>query len=162
MVQSKSGTAVVRPAAVAGRFYAANPAALARTVRQYLDEAKATDLPAPRAMIVPHAGYICSGIVAAASFSDARQAGAGRVHGLSDGARPLDARAWCRAVQRNCFETPLGAGTGGRGHGERACPHGRALPAGRRCPRAGALPGSRTALPANDAAGRPHRPHAVR
>jgi MEMO1 family protein len=68
MVHDNRDAAALRRAAVAGRFYPRNPAELANAVRRYLDDAKATDVDAPRALIVPHAGYICSGVVAAAGF----------------------------------------------------------------------------------------------
>jgi AmmeMemoRadiSam system protein B len=48
-----------RPAAVAGLFYPDNPIELKRTVADLLAHAKAGDsLQAPKALIVPHAGYI--------------------------------------------------------------------------------------------------------
>jgi AmmeMemoRadiSam system protein B len=59
-----------RPAAVAGRFYPAGAAKLAATVQRYLAEAGATvAAPPPKAMIVPHAGYIYSGPVAASAYA---------------------------------------------------------------------------------------------
>ncbi len=66
-------TAVIRPAAVAGRFYPGNSTELATTVRGYLDAVSYSDLgPAPKAMIVPHAGYIYSGPVAATAYARLR------------------------------------------------------------------------------------------
>lgn len=64
----------LRLPAVAGRFYPADPALLARVVGGLLDAARARNaggaVPAPvRAAIAPHAGYPCSGTVAAASFA---------------------------------------------------------------------------------------------
>lgn len=57
----------VRPAAVAGAFYSRNPQALARDVEAFLGEA--TPLPRrPKALIVPHAGYIYSGPIAANAY----------------------------------------------------------------------------------------------
>jgi AmmeMemoRadiSam system protein B len=57
----------IRPAAVAGAFYSRNPQALARDVDQFL--AEATPVPRrPKALIVPHAGYIYSGPVAASAY----------------------------------------------------------------------------------------------
>lgn len=63
----KERTRIVRRPAVAGRFYPADPEELARSVRRLLDLAVHTRT-APRALIAPHAGYVCSGIVAAAAF----------------------------------------------------------------------------------------------
>ncbi len=60
----------VRPAAVAGTFYPADPASLREAVRNYLDEAEpAGALPPPKALIVPHAGYVYSGPVAASAYA---------------------------------------------------------------------------------------------
>ena len=60
----------VRPAAVAGMFYPEEPAVLATEVRAYL---AAAGLPPPgaarpRALIVPHAGYMYSGAIAACAY----------------------------------------------------------------------------------------------
>ncbi len=61
----------VRPAAVAGAFYPGSPDTLRSTVEGLLAEAPAPDGPplkAPKAIIVPHAGYVYSGPVAASAF----------------------------------------------------------------------------------------------
>jgi len=60
----------VRQPAVAGRFYPGGKAKLAEAVQGYLAErnlAPATD-PPPKAIIVPHAGYVYSGAVAATAY----------------------------------------------------------------------------------------------
>lgn len=58
----------VRPAAVAGLFYPSDPLELQQTVQRFLDDAgEPRNLPdsrQPRALIVPHAGYLYSGHVA--------------------------------------------------------------------------------------------------
>lgn len=59
----------VRPPAVAGLFYPADPQALRDAVMQHLDGASLNSLRAPKALIVPHAGYIYSGPVAAAAYA---------------------------------------------------------------------------------------------
>jgi hypothetical protein len=67
----------IRPAAVAGRFYPANPAELRRMIEGFLGEVKPSSAPAPKAVIAPHAGYVYSGPIAAsayARFSPARDA----------------------------------------------------------------------------------------
>jgi len=67
----------IRPAAVAGRFYPANPAELRRMIEGFLRQVKAGDARAPKAVIAPHAGYVYSGPIAAsayARFSPARLA----------------------------------------------------------------------------------------
>ncbi len=61
----------IRPAAIAGLFYPAHPSLLRKTVARLLEEA-ATDAPAPKAMIVPHAGYVYSGPVAASAYARLR------------------------------------------------------------------------------------------
>ncbi len=62
----------IRPAAVAGMFYPGSPAALAESVRTCLAEA-ATRPPTvgalPKAVIVPHAGYVYSGPIAGAAYA---------------------------------------------------------------------------------------------
>jgi len=60
----------IRPAAVAGLFYPDNPIELKRTVADLLAHAGAgAARPAPKALIVPHAGYIYSGAIAASAYS---------------------------------------------------------------------------------------------
>jgi hypothetical protein len=60
----------VRPAAVAGAFYPGDPARLAAEVDEHLGAAGALEpsFAFPKALIVPHAGYIYSGAVAAAAY----------------------------------------------------------------------------------------------
>jgi len=61
----------IRPAAVAGMFYPREPQELARTVRTLLAVSAHRDIPtgAIKAVIVPHAGYIYSGPVAASAYA---------------------------------------------------------------------------------------------
>jgi AmmeMemoRadiSam system protein B len=58
----------IRAAAVAGMFYPADPVQLAQDVRTMLVAAKDGTLH-PKALLVPHAGYIYSGPVAASSYA---------------------------------------------------------------------------------------------
>jgi AmmeMemoRadiSam system protein B len=65
----------IRRPAVAGTFYPADPAALERSVASHLAEARAHDTPRaardehpPKALIVPHAGYVFSGPIAASAY----------------------------------------------------------------------------------------------
>lgn len=58
----------VRPPAVAGMFYSAEPVQLARDVQRFLAKALPYDLVA-KALIVPHAGYIYSGSIAATAYA---------------------------------------------------------------------------------------------
>jgi hypothetical protein len=60
----------VRPAAVAGAFYPADPARLEAMVRGYLAAARREEMGLPpKALIVPHAGYVYSGPVAASAYA---------------------------------------------------------------------------------------------
>lgn len=56
-----------RPPAVAGTFYSSNREDLQRAVQGYLDDASAAPI-RPRALIVPHAGHVYSGAVAASAY----------------------------------------------------------------------------------------------
>lgn len=63
----------MRPAAVAGLFYPARAAELAGAVERYLAAARAARpgyrlLPAPKAIIAPHAGFIYSAPIAASAY----------------------------------------------------------------------------------------------
>ena len=63
----------IRPAAVAGMFYPAEPRQLAQDVKQLLAQAR-TNAPrpfdlTPKALIVPHAGYVYSGAIAATAYA---------------------------------------------------------------------------------------------
>ena len=61
----------IRAPAVAGQFYPADPDKLKEKIEKYLDDAKSgLELALnPRAIIVPHAGYDYSGVVAAHAFN---------------------------------------------------------------------------------------------
>ena len=61
----------VRPAAVAGMFYPDNPRELRGEVDRLLDAPAASRGPTgiPKALIVPHAGYVYSGPVAASAYA---------------------------------------------------------------------------------------------
>lgn len=58
----------VRPAAVAGMFYPGQAAVLATTVAGLLEQAARPES-APKALIVPHAGYVYSGSTAARAYA---------------------------------------------------------------------------------------------
>jgi len=61
----------IRASAVAGTFYPADPAALSATVSALLalpSSIPSTETTAPKALIVPHAGYVYSGPVAASAY----------------------------------------------------------------------------------------------
>ncbi len=59
-----------RNPAVAGQFYPANPDKLVQDVDTYLKDVALTDtLSPPKALIVPHAGYLYSGPIAASAYA---------------------------------------------------------------------------------------------
>ncbi len=58
----------IRPPAVAGTFYPMDKQALHTMVTQYLEAIRPCG-PVPKAIIVPHAGYVYSGPVAAAAYA---------------------------------------------------------------------------------------------
>jgi AmmeMemoRadiSam system protein B len=58
----------IRPAAVADMFYPGNPAQLRAEIQAMLAEASVR-VNAPKAIIVPHAGYIYSGPIAASAYA---------------------------------------------------------------------------------------------
>ncbi len=61
---------VIRPTAVAGTFYPANPAELDRQLEGFLAAIHVpSHEPIPKAIIVPHAGYVYSGPIAATAYA---------------------------------------------------------------------------------------------
>src|SRR5512134_970454 len=69
----------IRDAAVAGSFYPADAAELREAVQRMLDTAQrmldaaaAAGVSVPTALVVPHAGYVYSGPVAAAAYARLR------------------------------------------------------------------------------------------
>ncbi len=82
MSRRSNGENLVRPEAVAGMFYPAQPAALREMVNSFVEQARLPELPGPlRAIIVPHAGYIYSGPIAGHGYRALR--------GLSPGPRTV-------------------------------------------------------------------------
>ncbi|MBT8130084.1 MAG: AmmeMemoRadiSam system protein B [Gammaproteobacteria bacterium] len=97
----------IRPAAVAGLFYPADASQLHRDIRSMLESVEVTEK-APKALIVPHAGYIFSGPIAASAFAQLKSNSARikRVILLGPCHRvPLRGLATSSA---DFFETPLG------------------------------------------------------
>ncbi len=113
--RGSSGGSGVRPPAVAGQFYPADPTALTDEIRGYLREARSATGPGgdaaawPKAIIAPHAGTIYSGPVAASAYlrvAAGREA-IRRVVLLGPSHRvPLAGMAVPTSV---AFDTPLGA-----------------------------------------------------
>lgn len=58
----------IRPAAVAGLFYPGDKDQLSQDIEKYLASAQAA-VPPPKAIIVPHAGYMYSGAIAASAYA---------------------------------------------------------------------------------------------
>ncbi len=98
----------IRQPAVAGSFYSADAGSLATTVATLLDEAPHKDTAAPKALIVPHAGYMYSGPVAATGYAqlEAHRHRYQRVILLGPAHR-----AWFEGLavsSADAFRTPLG------------------------------------------------------
>jgi AmmeMemoRadiSam system protein B len=105
----------VRPAAVAGMFYPGAPGALAADLRAYLGEAATGAATAgsawPKALIVPHAGYVYSGPIAASAYARlAAGRGAIRRVVLLGPAHRVPVRGLALPSAR-AFATPLGTVT---------------------------------------------------
>ena len=58
----------IRPPAVAGMFYPASNRTLKNDIQHYLHEADCVQVTNPKAIIVPHAGYMYSGPIAASAY----------------------------------------------------------------------------------------------
>jgi AmmeMemoRadiSam system protein B len=65
-------TSIVRPPAVAGSFYPMSAHVLAADVEALLEQAPAYRGPPPKALVVPHAGYVYSGPIAATAYAALR------------------------------------------------------------------------------------------
>jgi AmmeMemoRadiSam system protein B len=106
------GQASVRPAAVAGSFYPADPDELAAVVDTLLQGArlrasKVAAAVAPVALVVPHAGYVYSGPVAASAYECLRERQVRRIAVLGPAHYvPLTGIAVPAA---SAFATPIGA-----------------------------------------------------
>jgi hypothetical protein len=100
----------VRRAVVAGRFYPADPDELHAMITNYIQAVETQD-PVPKAIIVPHAGYIYSGPVAASAYAHLAMA-----HDLITRVVLLGPAHWVRlhglaACSAEIFTTPLGSVT---------------------------------------------------
>ena len=98
----------VRPAAVAGLFYPRDPDRLAAAVAEALDVPVRADEPAPKAVVVPHAGYVYSGPTAGVAYARVR-----RLRGQVTRVVLLGPahRAWVEGLAvsgADAFATPLG------------------------------------------------------
>ncbi|HEX7157193.1 MAG TPA: AmmeMemoRadiSam system protein B [Burkholderiaceae bacterium] len=98
----------VRPAAVAGLFYPAEASALREQVEEFLGSCAEPSSTVPKLVIVPHAGYVYSGAVAACAYAlvAPRRGTITRVVLLGP-AHHVGVRALA-APEADAFETPLG------------------------------------------------------
>jgi MEMO1 family protein len=102
--------ALVRPAAVAGMFYPGDPRALAAEIDELLGGVAeiAPRLGFPKALIVPHAGYVYSGAVAAHAYDElVRARGIVRRVILLGPVHRVPVRGLA-APTAEAFDTPLG------------------------------------------------------
>lgn len=98
----------VRPAAVAGMFYPGSPARLAGDIRRLLADVSCSSAVLPKALVVPHAGYVYSGAIAAAAYARlAGQAGSIRRVVLLGPAHRVAVRGLA-VPEAAAFATPLG------------------------------------------------------
>lgn len=105
MAHTASDT-LIRPPALAGSWYPAEPAALAQTVDRLLASVEPVD-GAPAALIVPHAGYAYSGRIAAAGWRQLENAEYDLAVILAPAHRarpPKPLAVW----KEGAFATPLG------------------------------------------------------
>ncbi|MFY9657016.1 MAG: AmmeMemoRadiSam system protein B [Methylocystis sp.] len=113
----------IRPAAVAGLFYPANASQLRSNVKALLEhagspravtfaqnaaEAVAVEASPPKALIVPHAGYVYSGPVAGAAYRLLAKARGQITRVVLLGPSHRVAFAGMAATSASAYETPLG------------------------------------------------------
>jgi AmmeMemoRadiSam system protein B len=102
----------IRTPAVAGMFYPAEPGQLAHDVRQFLAQAR-THAPRsfdliPKALIVPHAGYIYSGAIAATAYATLQPIAASIKRVVLLGPTHRVAIRGLALPGADAFDTPLG------------------------------------------------------
>jgi AmmeMemoRadiSam system protein B len=97
----------IRSPAVAGSFYPANSQELSQVVDRLLDDA-ASDDPAPKVIVAPHAGFVYSGPIAASVYQRLRN----RRHDISRvvllGPSHRVGFRGIAATSASAYETPLG------------------------------------------------------
>jgi AmmeMemoRadiSam system protein B len=98
----------IRPPAVAGSFYPADPDGLRAQVADLMAAAPAYTGPPPTALIAPHAGYVYSGAVAAAAFAGLRDSAPTALRVVVIGPAHYVAVRGIVVPTANAFETPLG------------------------------------------------------
>ncbi len=96
----------LRVPAVAGMFYSADPDELLRMIQGFLDRAEVASFSQPKALIVPHAGYVYSGAIAASGFAQVTPEGIERVVLIGPSHRvPFNGMA---APETITWQTPVG------------------------------------------------------
>jgi len=98
----------VRVPAVAGLFYPDGTRALAAAVERYLASVPAAAAPSPKALIVPHAGYVYSGPIAASAYARLKPAAAAVERVVLLGPCHRVAIRGLAAPTVDAFRTPLG------------------------------------------------------
>lgn len=99
----------VREPAIAGTWYPGTPVSLRRTIEEYLSRAPAQALPGEIVgLIVPHAGYMYSGQVAAHAYQQIKGRQYDRVIVISPVHRAYIARAKAVVTAVEYYRTPLG------------------------------------------------------
>ena len=98
----------IRPPAVAGSFYTANPGRLRAEVAELVAAAPAYAGPRAKALIAPHAGYIYSGKVAATAFAALRDVAGTVTRVVVIGPAHYVALRGIAGPTADAFETPLG------------------------------------------------------
>jgi AmmeMemoRadiSam system protein B/AmmeMemoRadiSam system protein A len=98
-----------RPPAVAGSFYPRDPERLRADVAGFLDAVPLASGPRPKALVVPHAGYVYSGPVAASAYARLRAPGPTLERVVLLGPSHHAAVAGLALPEEESFLTPLGA-----------------------------------------------------
>jgi MEMO1 family protein len=103
---------MIRPSAIAGRWYPGNPVTLRRDIERYFAAVPKTALPGRiLGLVAPHAGYAYSGPTAARAFAQVQGCGFTRVILLGPLHRPI----WGSPIgpymvaTESAYSTPLGA-----------------------------------------------------
>lgn len=99
---------MIRPSAVAGQFYPGDPDRLQKQVSELLANVTTPITSIPKALIAPHAGYIYSGVVAAAAFATLRNSAQTITRIVLMGPAHYARVRGIAAPMVDAFETPLG------------------------------------------------------
>ena len=99
---------VVREPAVAGQFYPGDASELRTAMRVFFEDVRVLPSPAPKALIVPHAGYIYSGPVAATAYARLRSFSGQYTRVILLGPAHRVAVSGLALSAADVFRTPLG------------------------------------------------------